>query len=165
MSNTNYTTKKADITTCKNCKNCICNMNCRTFFVKADLFNDSKLLAVQVLCTLDKMFHTESLIRKTLENPQNNEELQTIKSLLENFLPKLVDEVLAYEKTDEKTLSKDDAGFIFDYLKDSLTRFNLVQEFENMYNLKDTSKNLYRKVEHWYHKARESFFKNLYENL
>lgn len=165
MSNTNYTTKKADITTCKSCKNCICNMNCRTFFVKADLFNDSKLLAVQVLCTLDKMYHTESLILKTLGNPQNNEELQTIKSLLENFLPKLVDEVLAYEKTDEKTLTKDDTSFIFDYLKDSLTRFNLVQEFENMYNLKDTSKNLYRKVEHWYHKARESFFKNLYENL
>lgn len=165
MSNTNYTTKKADITTCKNCKNCICKMNCKTFMVKSDLFNNSKLCTVQVLCTIDKMNYVAEGICKTLHNSPVEETSQTIKNLLGDFLPKLVREIQAYEKGEEKTLSKEDAGFVYDYLENSLRYFNLVQEFENLYNLTDTSKNLYRKVEHWYHKARESFFKNLYENL
>lgn len=165
MRNTNYTTKQADITTCKNCKNCICNMNCKTFSVKADLFNKSKLVTVQVLCTLDKMHHVASKTQEILHKSQNTETPQIIKSLLENFLPKLVSEIQGYEKTEEKTLSKEDASFVYDYLEDTLTLFNLVQEFENMYNLTDTSKNLYRKVEHWYPKAREKFFRELYENL
>lgn len=165
MRNTNYTTKKADITTCKNCKNCICNMNCKTFSVKADLFNNSKLVTVQVLCTLDKMHHVASKTHEMLNKSQREDIQQITKSLLENFLPKLVSEIQGYEKGEEKTLSKEDADFVYAHLENTLIDYNLVQEFENMYNLKDTSKNLYRKVEHWYPKAREKFFKNLYENL
>lgn len=165
MRNTNYTTKPADITTCKDCKNCICNMNCQTFHVKADLFNNSKLLTVQVLCTLDKMHFMANQLHKITDSTQATREPQLIKSLLKDFLSKLVGEVQAYEKEEEKTLSKDDADFVYDYLEGTLKRYNLVQEFENMYNLKDTSKNLYRKVEHWYPKAREKFFRELQENL
>ena len=165
MSNTNYTTKPVDMTSCKNCKNCICKMNCKNFSLKTELFKSAKLLAVQVLCTLDKMNHIASQTYKTFELLHETGDLQTIKSLLENFLPKLVKEVLAYEKTDEKTVAKETANYVYDYLEFTLKSYNLVQEFENLYNLTDTSKNLYRKVEHWYHKARESFFRNLYENL
>lgn len=165
MRNTNYTTKQVDMTTCKDCKNCICNMNCKTFFVKRDLFNDSKLLTVQVLCTLDKMHFLADQLHKITGSTQTTREPQLIKSLLKDFLSKLVGEVQAYEKGEEKTLSKDDADFVYTWLEDTLKKFNLVQEFENMYNLKDTSKNLYRKVEHWYPKAREKFFGELYENL
>lgn len=165
MNYTKPTTKKADMTICKNCKNCLCKMNCKTFSYKTDLFNNSKLVTVQVLCTLDKMNYVAEEIYKTVHNSQGTEVTQTVKSLLENFLPKLVGEVQAYEKEEEKTLCKEDADTVYAYLEDSLKCFDLVQEFENMYNLKDTSKNLYRKIEHWYPKAREKFFKNLYENL
>lgn len=165
MRNSNYTTKQVDMTTCKDCKNCICNLNCKTFFVKRDLFNDSKLLTVQVLCTLDKMHFIASQLHKITDNTQTTSEPQFTKNLLKDFLSKLVSEVQAYEKGEEKTLTKDDADFVYNWLEDTLKKFNLVQEFENMYNLKDTSKNLYRKVEHWYPKAREKFFRELQENL
>lgn len=165
MRNTNYTTKPVDMTTCKDCKNCICNMNCQTFHVKSDLFNNSKLLTVQVLCTLDKMHFIANQLHKIADSTQTTREPQLVRSLLKDFLSKLVSEIQAYEKGEEKTLSKDDADFVYNRLEDTLKKFNLVQEFENMYNLKDTSKNLYRKVEHWYPKAREKFFRELYENL
>lgn len=165
MRNTNYTTKQTDMTTCKDCRNCICNMNCETFMVKTNLFNNSKLVTTQVLCTLDKMHYIARKTHEMLNKSQKENTQQITKSLLENFLPKLVSEIQGYEKTEEKTLSKEDAGFVYDYLENSLIAFNLVQEFENMYNLTDTSKNLYRKVEHWYPKAREKFFRELYENL
>lgn len=165
MRNTNYTTKPVDMTTCKGCKNCICNMNCKTFFVKRDLFNNSKLVTVQVLCTLDKMHYLASQVHKMADSTQSTMVPQLTKNLLKDFLSKLVNEYQAYEKGEEKTLTKDDADFVYNWLEDTLKKFNLVQEFENMYNLKDTSKNLYRKVEHWYPKAREKFFRELYENL
>lgn len=165
MRNTNYTTKQVDMTTCKNCKNCICNMNCKTFFVKRDLFNNSKLVTVQVLCTLDKMHYLAEQLHKITDSTQTANEPQFAKNLLKEFLSKLVSEIQAYERGEEKTLTKDDADFVYDHLENTLRRYNLVQEFENMYNLKDTSKNLYRKVEHWYPKAREKFFRELCGNL
>ena len=165
MSNTKQTTKLVDMTTCKNCKNCICKMNCKSFSLKTELFKNSKLLTVQVLCTLDKMNHTAEQIHKLFENSQNTEAPQLTKSLLENFLPKLVNEILAYEKTEEKTLSKDDADFVYDQLEDTLKSHTLTQEFENLYNLTDTSDNLYKKSQRWYTKAREKFFRDFEKKL
>ena len=127
-----------DATKLLGCSRCPCNFLCENYKIACLFCHEKKIFSAKFLCILNRANEICSTVYETLETLESNFVPRKIKTLAKDFLPKIYANWQAIELFEKNYLPPEDQQILISALYAFLLRYDLLDFFENCYDVKVT---------------------------